>query len=68
MTRGYTTNSQDGQNVIAPEKKRDTMIGGCAIRGGQVEAPPERKRWSDKKLRWGRTRGSTTTSRGRQEA
>jgi hypothetical protein len=60
MTRGDMTNGRGGQEASAPEKKRGTMRGGSAIKGGQMEAQPDG--------RWRRTRGNTTTSWGRQEA
>ncbi len=60
IARGDTTNSWGGQEVSAPEKKRGTTRGGGATRGGQLEAPPDRRQR--------RTRGNTTTSWGRQES
>jgi hypothetical protein len=68
MTRGDMTNSRGRQEASAPEKKRGTARGGGATRSGQLESPPEGRRWHDKKLRWQRTRGNMTTSWGRQEA
>ncbi len=68
MTRSDMTNSWDKQEASAPEKKRGTMRGSGTMRGGHVEAPPDGRQWHDEKLRWQRTRGNTTTSRGRQEA
>jgi hypothetical protein len=60
MTRGDMTNSGDGQEASAPEKKRGTTRGGGAMRGGQLEVPFNGRQW--------RTRGNTATSWGRQEA
>jgi hypothetical protein len=68
MTRGDTTNSQGRQVSTAPEKKRVMTRGGGATRGVQVEAPLDKRQWRDKKLRQWRTRGSTITSWGMQEA
>jgi hypothetical protein len=51
MTRGDTTNSHGGQDVSASEKNRGTTRGGGAMRSGKVEAPLDRRRWHDKKLR-----------------
>jgi hypothetical protein len=60
ITRGDMTNSRGGREASAPEKMRGTTRGGSAMRGGQIEAPPNR--------RWQRTRCNPTTSWGRQEA
>jgi hypothetical protein len=68
VTRGDTTNCRGGREVTAPEKMRGTTRGGDATRGGQEEATPDRRRWRDETLRWWRTRGNTTASRGRREA
>jgi hypothetical protein len=67
MMRGDATKSLGGKEVRAPEKKRGMTGGGNTARGGQVETQPDRW-WHDKKLKYQRTRGNTTTSRGRQEA
>jgi hypothetical protein len=58
VTRGDITNSWGGQEASASEKKRGMMRGGGAARSGQVEKLPDRRRWRDKKLRWGRTRAT----------
>ncbi len=64
MTRGDATNSPCGGEASTPEKKRGTTRGGSATRGGQVETLPDGRHWDDKKLRWQRTQGNTTTSWG----
>jgi hypothetical protein len=67
VTRGDATNSRCKQELTIPEKRRGKTRGSSVTRGGQVEVPPDGRRWRDKKLRWWRTRGNTTASRGRQE-
>ncbi len=51
MTRGDTTNSQGRGEASAPEKKKGTTRGGSPTRSGQVEAPPDGRRW--RKRKWG---------------
>jgi hypothetical protein len=68
MTRGDPKGSRGRQDVTVPEKKMGATKDNGVTRGGQVEMLPDRRRWRDKKLKRQRTRGNTTTSRGRQEA
>jgi hypothetical protein len=63
--RGDRTNSPDGCEATAPEKKRGKTRGGSAKRGGQVEAQPDGNLWCDKKLRRRRARVNMTASCGR---
>ncbi len=68
MTRGDTTNRKGGQEASAPEKKRGRTRGGGAMRGVQMEAPPDGRQWREEKLRRRRSRGNMTTSWVRGEA